>query len=953
MNIKFFRSNFLFAFFFIIAPTVSAQLPSPSFFTPAFSAKPSPSLLINETFQRGIFFQHLQQSHGLHGLDDTLGSGACVLDADNDGDMDLYFVAGSGATRFFGKQHWWSKQPEGQLYINDGSGYFSLIKNNTGLPSNHWGMGCNSADIDNDGFTDLIITGFGKNWISYGKGNGSFRTEQLGKLEHWSTAVSLYDINNDGLLDIYIGNYLKYQKNSKTLETNTGFSENQAAFSPEKFPAQSNELYINSGNRKFKNQAKEYNLLNADGRTLGLKWLNQNNDAWSDLLIINDSGSETQLYINQQGEKFERAPLNLQIDSLHGLRDSASLTLGSDTSQPISAFSSRLGNPLYLLSQNNDDYKNLTWNTLLGADKLERTGHWGIASADFNGDGLDDLYVGSGLSIPDSDAHRLSQGQPDSLLLQTSQGNLHKQYNEAAIHLSTRSVIPVDVDNDGDTDLVLTHNNGPAQLKINNSNPKYWIGLDIKTAQNLRNRYNKVKIVQGKEIKWLFPFDDSFLSNSDYRRTTSLANNNSLAVTIFWKSGKTSEYNNLDPNQFYLLKPDKDNTIFLNKNNIKTELLPLDLAIWQIKLDEVNWKRMLKTFNKASTYNKQILLEEAHRNDNHSLILAFIELAQNKGINLENISEVLNEQELEMSLPLVIHQINKNINCETLDIIKSWFIEEEAMLLSKNLFIAPLVKELYNAKPSEQICILDALSESKNLRPTIEIERLLSYSEDIDVKKSAIHSLGELRRSQTVPVLQNLLNDPLLKNEAENALANFKSDSRLRKSSIIKDSIVVDATYKNTKINNVTCPRLKFDKILSLSNREIATLFKLCSNNSFYQWVNFNLQNIKAHYNKLINNTYLSSIQLKILLESTNQSKIIGSDKILTGLLNKLNIDSKKIIVLNAMLDLKNRDTIKSTAQKILINEKNSTNIRIAAGNILIDDNPELIIKHIGSIFHE
>lgn len=949
MGFKYYSLNFFFCLLFSIYS--NAQLPKPLFFLPDTLTTPRPSLLSTETFQRGIFFQHLQQSHGLHGLDDTLGSGACVFDMDNDGDMDLYFVAGSGATRFFGKQHWWSDQPEGQLYTNNGSGYFTLVTIDTGLPKNNWGMGCNSADIDKDGFSDLIITGFGKNWIAYGDGTGSFTTEQLGLLEHWSTAISLHDINNDGLLDIYIGNYLKYQKNTKTLEINTGFSENQSAFSAENFPAQSNELYINNGSRIFRNQAKEFNLQNSDGRTLGVKWLNQNDDDWPDLLIINDTGSESQLYINQQGKNFKRATLERQIDSLNGLRSSTSLTLASDPSNPIDIYSSKLGDPLYLLSNNDKGQKNITWNTLLGEDKLERTGHWGITTADFNGDGLDDVYVGSGLPIPDSDAHRLSQGQPDSVLLQTPEGKLHKKHNDTALSLSTRSVIPVDIDNDGDRDLILTHNNGTAQLKVNNSDPQYWIGLDIKTAHSLRNHYEKIKIHQDSKTKWLFPLDDSFLGKPDHRRTTRLESNDKITVAIHWISGDISEYNDLEPNQFHILEQGQDNRAAKINKDRQALALPFDLAIWQIKLGKIDWQRMLVTFTESNIYNKQVLLEEAHNKDNHSLILAFIEIAQSKNIQLKNTVKIIMEQELEISLPLVFNLLNNSLNCNTLDMLTSWFIEEEAMLLSKQLFISPLIKRLHSEQANIQSCILYALAKSKSLRPTFEIEKLLANSKNINIKKASIYSLGELRRIRSVSVLNNFLRDPLFMNDAKVALNNFNSRHKNTTNSHKKNKNIGLKSIKNSK--SIICPRLKFEEFIALSDREMATLLSLCSKNTFTQWIMHNIEKINLNYNKLINNPFLSSDKLKTILKNTHSSKIIGADIVLVGLLDKLNTNIKKEIVLDAMLDLKNRDIVKSTALKILSDDINSVEVRIAAGNILIDSHPELIIKHIGSIFHE
>jgi len=909
--------------------------------------------LVTETFQRGVFFQHLQQSHGLHGLDDTLGSGACVFDMDNDNDLDLYFVSGSGATRFFGKQHWWSEQPQGQLYRNDGDGFFNLVTHETGLPKDQWGMGCNSADIDKDGFDDLIITSRGKNWIAFGDGQGFFTSMQLGKTENWSTAVSLHDINNDGLLDIYIGNYIKFQKNSKTLEVNTGFNINDGAFLPENFPAQKNELYINKGTRLFIDETKKFNLANSDGRTLGIQWLNENNDEWQDLLIINDNGSEPQLLISQKGETFTRAPLRLQIDSLNGLRSTTTLTLNDDTSQPINIYSSNLGNPLYLLSKKTNGYENLTWDILSGADKLESLSQWGLASSDFNGDGLNDLYVGSGLTKPDNDAHRLSQGQPDSLLLQMKNGKFHKKNKNLDIGLSTRSVISADIDNDGDIDLILTHNNGPAQVKINYSNPEHWVGLDIRDKFGLKNNFREIKIQQGKKSIWLYPISDSFLGNQDYRKLTTLNDNKDLNVTIYWNNGSTSKFHELQTGVFHTLKQHGNSSSISKKTHKAITPIPFDLAIWQIKSGKIDWKRIVKSFSGLDIKKQNILLNEAHKQDNHSLILAFIETALNQNTYLNSSIEILRDQELEISLPLVFNYINDNLTCKTANIFENWFKEEESMLLSKNLFTRPLVMALKYAKPSLQICILHALSESRQLRPVYEIEHLLNNSKHIKVKRAALYSLGKLRRSQSIAIIKSYLDDPLLKNEAKQALNNFSSKNSMQYKLTTEQKIIPDHHSEKTMDPGMICPRVSIDKALDMNDREIATIFNLCSSVSLKKWLLKNESKVIQNISKLIKNSYLSAPQLNLLLNKVNGKKINGIETLLAGLLKRVNDSSKKKEILQAMYFYRYHNIVQSSSMDILINKNNSKSLRIAAGNILIERKPDLVMMHSGSIFNE
>jgi hypothetical protein len=927
-------------------------LPAPNFSTKDTTPIPNASLLVDETFQRGIFVQHSQQSHGLHGLDDTLGSGACVLDMDNDGDLDIYFVAGSGATRFYGKKHWWSDRPKGQLYRNNGNGRFKLVTDNTGLPDNLWGMGCNSADIDNDGFEDLILSNRGENWIAYGNGQGLFTSLRLGKTSLWSTSVSLADINNDGLLDIYIGNYIQFQKNTKTFESASGFSGDNIAFSPQNFSAQANELYINTGNRTFTEQSQKYNLLNADGRTLGAQWLDSNNDSWLDLLVMNDEGSEPQLFTNQQGTAFKRAPLQQQIDSLGALHNTTTFTLQSNSVQPISIYSSGLGFAPYLLRKSKNRHINLTWNAISGPNKLENMSHWGVASGDFNGDGLDDLYLGAGLAYPDSDAHRLPQGQPDTLLLQTKTGKLLAQANPSSPALSTRAVISADIDNDGDSDLFLTHNNGPAQLKINHSNPKHWIGLDIRNQFGLRNHYKKIEAKQSEKSTWLHPISDGFLSNQDYRQHPSLLNDSNVSVTVYWIDGTHSDYTDLQPNQYHLLSQNKDPQSLPIQIIIEELATPLALAHWQIKAKKVNWSGVLLAFSNADTAHKIALLQEANVAENHALLLAFIEISLNQNISLNNLTEVLKIQELEISLPLILRQMQTDLSCKTAEMVYTWFNEEEAMLLSKDLFTRPLIRQLKHASPTQKICILFALSKSRQFRPVAAVEEVLITSKDNKVRKAALYTLGELRRTRSIAVVKPLLKDPFLAKNAEIALKKLQSQHLVATPQPISFQQEILPTTSRTT-NTATCFRMKAKKALKLPDRQLATLISLCSPSALRSWLSSNKAQLMSNINKVINNPYLSGAQLEQLLQTIKSDDIKGFDLLLLGLLNSTNGQPKKSVILKAMTPYSTQNSIQTAATHILENSQLSQALRIAAGDLLIDHKPALVIKHSGSIFNE
>ncbi|MCK4492985.1 MAG: VCBS repeat-containing protein, partial [Methylococcales bacterium] len=108
------------------------------------------------TYESGLLFFHQQGDQKLTGVNETLGSGVCAFDYDNDGWVDLFLVNGSGETRYFGKQHWWQKQQFHQLFKNMDGQHFKKVTQQAGLKISSWGMGCVSADFDNDGDADLV-----------------------------------------------------------------------------------------------------------------------------------------------------------------------------------------------------------------------------------------------------------------------------------------------------------------------------------------------------------------------------------------------------------------------------------------------------------------------------------------------------------------------------------------------------------------------------------------------------------------------------------------------------------------------------------------------------------------------------------------------------------------------------------------------------------------------------
>lgn len=189
------------------------------------AAHPSAATFADRTWESGLMFSHQQGDEHLAGIDESLGSGACAADFNNDGYVDLFLVNGSGQTRYYGKAYWWQQAEGNALFLNEG-GRFRNATEESGLVRTIWGMGCLAVDLDNDGNTDLLVTGKDGNLLYRNSGAGRFVdvTADAGFAgDGWATSAAAADFNRDGLLDLYVGQFVDFEKGKKTFEANSQF----------------------------------------------------------------------------------------------------------------------------------------------------------------------------------------------------------------------------------------------------------------------------------------------------------------------------------------------------------------------------------------------------------------------------------------------------------------------------------------------------------------------------------------------------------------------------------------------------------------------------------------------------------------------------------------------------------------------------------------------------------
>lgn len=540
-----------------------------------------PSTIFKEvSAQVGLKFQHYNGMTGKFYLPEITGSGAALFDFDNDGDLDVFLVQGSVLepnTVAAGTLFPWRgpESPRGKLFRNDLSGksrklQFTDVTRESGIVATGYGMGAAVGDINNDGLPDLYLSNLGSNQMYLNKGDGKFAdiTKESGTDDtRWTTSTSFFDYDRDGWLDLMIVNYADFSvANSPACYAATTAKD---YCTPRVFRAPGNRLFHNKGNGTFADVTAAAGVDKEFGHGLGVVTADFNDDGWIDIYVAND-GDQNQLWINHKDGTFTNdallagAAVNRNGQTEAGMGVDAG-DFDNNGSEDIFV--------THLMDETNTLYLNLgqavfedrTREAGLGMPGRRFTG-FGTFYFDYDNDGWLDLLVANGAVqlLPDlvREKHLFPLGQPNQLFHNTGKGSFVEIVNEMSPEFQllevSRGAAFGDVDNDGDTDFLITNNNGPARLFLNQvGNRNHWLGLRLvgSSGRDMLGAQVEVVISGNNVLRRRARTDGSYLSASDARVLVGIGSANQVkAVRVRWPSGSLEEWKDVAVDRYVTLK---------------------------------------------------------------------------------------------------------------------------------------------------------------------------------------------------------------------------------------------------------------------------------------------------------------------------------------------------------------------------------------------------------------
>ncbi len=520
-----------------VAQTTSSINPQ----TPASSTLKPPVIRFEDASDHaGIDFTHSFGSRQLGSLLEGTGAGCVWFDYNNDGLPDLYVVNGrplDDAMHPYPLKEKPAIPPHNHLYRNDGNGHFTDVTAKSGLDPDMYSVAVAAADFDNDGFEDLLVTGYGKAILYHNDGNGHFTdvSEKAGiKAEGWAISSTWLDYDKDGCVDLFIGRYVKFDPKYRNYYAADNYP------GPLDYEGDTNKLYHNNCDGTFTDVSEKSGIAAYAGRTMGVTAADFDGDGWDDIYVANDR-TENFLFHNKHDGTFEE--IGNETGTAFGQN-------GESTSSMGPVFADFEGRGVLDLWVTDGHYNRLLHNQgKLGFEDMGASNgvsqtnaqyvSWGTGVYDYDNDGHPDILIFHGGLI-----HLIPQEH--TLFRGVGKGHFEDVSREAGPVLSVRTTARgacfADYDNDGKVDAFLVNLGAKGTLVHNVSeNTGHWIAIKLKGTKSNRDGIGaRVEILAGGN-RWTAErvAGSGYLSQDDDRMHFGLGAAGSIdKILIHWPSGR-------------------------------------------------------------------------------------------------------------------------------------------------------------------------------------------------------------------------------------------------------------------------------------------------------------------------------------------------------------------------------------------------------------------------------
>ncbi|MFK7847174.1 MAG: CRTAC1 family protein [Rhodothermales bacterium] len=548
----------IFALFCCTFTACTSDAPTTSTHT---SATTDISLFRDITEAAGIAdFRHTNGGTGEMRMPEIMGAGGAFIDYNDDGWADLLLVSGDNFSDQPATDIPTAKRPAVRLYENTGGSFKNVTDDAFLNDVSAYGYGLAAADYDNDGDQDFLLTTLENNLLFKNEAGVFQEVGQqtgIGSANSWSTSAVFFDADKDGHVDLYIANYLTWQLDS---DIPCGEADKRDYCNPRNYSGAADHFYRNNGNGTFTDRTNEAGFGSLAGKGLGVSVLDFNDDTWPDLFVAND-GEANFLFQNNGDGTFGEVGYTsgIALDQNGTPRAGMGVDSGvvDSTGRPtifVGNFSAEMVGVWHIDAQNM--FTDRAAQSRIGFPSLN-TLTFGLILFDADQDTDLDLLLANGHVMKYISEKQLGVTfkQPPQFFLNTGDGTF-AAYNATAGPLAHpmvgRGLATADIDRDGDLDVLITENNGPAYIWRNDQVSNNYLRLHLQGSISNRDGLGaRVRATVNDLVmeRWIRS-GSSYLSQSELVATFGLGSHVEVShLEIVWPSGEIDRFENVKANQ--------------------------------------------------------------------------------------------------------------------------------------------------------------------------------------------------------------------------------------------------------------------------------------------------------------------------------------------------------------------------------------------------------------------